>query len=146
MENTQRTVSNESRDVADQPIGTPFDDKPLPAPYVPGQSKVSVVQGHNGRLYPAADTPLSQCPTNLDLTTYNGKAMAMAAGNPSDLEFSQNGELKVLATHYLIFPEERPDPDTGEISQFARTVLFQADGRIFRTTAAHAPHRIQAAL
>lgn len=109
------------------------------------QPKSSCVQGHNGRLYPALDTPMSQCPTSLDLTTKRGKYLLMAAGNPGDLEFDKNGTLIVTAVDWLIFPEERVDPESGEVSTFARTVLFTADGDTFRTTSAHVPHRIAAA-
>lgn len=105
----------------------------------------SVVDGHHGRLYPTKEMRLVDCPSNIDASTIQGKAMLLAAGNPGDLEFVE-GKVRICATHFVVFPEERPDPETGEIHTFARTVLFDRQGRSFRTTSAHAPHRIQAAL
>lgn len=112
---------------------------------IPRPVQNSVVPGHHGRLYPQKDTPLKDCPTNLDWTKREHKALAFAAGNPGDIEFSKDGSVLVVATHFLVFPEYREDPETGEVSEFARTVLFTKDGQTFRTTSAHAPHRIAAA-
>ena len=88
---------------------------------------------------------LRDCPTNQDWSKREHKALAFAAGNPGDIEFGKDGSVIVVATHFLVFPEEREDPETGELSTFARTVLFTRDGQTFRTTSAHAPHRIAAA-
>jgi hypothetical protein len=115
-----------------------------PIEYRPQQNQ-SVVEGHRGRLYPSKELPLHQCPSNIDSTTYSGKKMLMAAGNPSDIVFDQHGCATVYATHYLIFPDEGVDPESGEIKTYARTCLFTKDGLVFRTTSAHAPHRIAAA-
>lgn len=104
-----------------------------------------MVRGHSGRLYPAPDATLAKCPSNIDSSTLRGKALLLAAGNPGDYEFL-GGIVRIVATHWLIYAEERADPETGEIAIFARTVLFDAEGRSFRTSSAHAPHRIQAAL
>jgi hypothetical protein len=130
-----------------------LNENSTPAAIVPQAGAVSVVghkpsavAGHNGRMYPVVGASLLDCPTNLDLTSTAGKALALAAGNPSDMEFDKNGVLEIVATHYLIFPEERVDPETGEVGTFARTVLFDQAGDIFRTSAAHAPHRIQSVL
>lgn len=98
-----------------------------------------------GRMIPTMDTPLSACPTNIDISTDGGKAMMMAAGNPCDIQFGSDGVATIVATHYLIYPTERVDEDTGELSQYCCTVLFDSQGRTLRTTAAHAPHRIAAA-
>lgn len=93
-----------------------------------------------------ADTPLHMCPTSLDLTDARQRALAFACGNPGDLEFDSHGVARVRAVHWLIMPDEAEDPETGEIRQFGRLVLIQADGRFFRTTSAFAPRRLRAAL
>lgn len=93
-----------------------------------------------------ADTPLHQCPTSLDVADPQQRALLFACGNPGDIEFDANGVACVRAVHWLIMPDEGEDPETGEVRQFARLVLIQADGRFFRTTSAFAPRRLRAAL
>jgi hypothetical protein len=111
-------------------------------------SKVNVVPRNTdyNPMIPKAGTALANCPTNLDLTTKKGKALAIAAGNPSDLEPDKNGVLKIRATHYIIFPDVRMDEETGEMSEFCRTVFFTKEGDIFRTSAQHGPARLGALL
>lgn len=101
---------------------------------------------HTGRLYPLQETPLTKCPTSLDLSTDHGRVLAIAAGNPGDLELDKNGVLVIAVHDFLIVPDEQVDEETGELHQFVRTILFDAQGRTFRTTAAHAPHRIAAVM
>ena len=120
---------------------------------VPQDKPPSCVPGHDGRLYPTTGQSLITCPTNIPIDTPKGKAMLMAVGNPSDIEFSndirdEKGQrfIVVEATHFIIFPDEGVDPETGEIKTYARSVFVKRDGRFFRTTSAHAPHRIAAAL
>jgi hypothetical protein len=100
----------------------------------------------HGRLVPKPDSHLPDCPTNLDLTLPEHKVLLFNALNPGDLDLAMDGQIEILATHYLVYPDEGTDPETGEVHQFARTVLITRDGRTFRTTAAHGPHRIAAAL
>lgn len=113
---------------------------------VPIEDRRVATRVHTGRLYPLQETPLHQCPTSLDLSTDHGRAMALAAGNPGDIEIGKEGYVIVDAYGYLIVPDEQVDEDTGELHQFVRTILFTRDGQTFRTTAAHAPHRVQAVL
>lgn len=120
-----------------------FDDTDVVVPLEP--VVLPAVKPH-GRLYPTQGTALAQCPTNLDLSSYEGKQLAIAAGNPSDFQMDEGGQICIMATHYLIFPDVSEDPETGELKEFARTVLFDASGQIYRTTSAHAPHRIAAVL
>jgi hypothetical protein len=95
---------------------------------------------------PARDARLDQCPTNLDLSTWQGKVLALAAGSPADLVIPDNGVLAITATHYFLFPDIGQDPESGEIKEFTRTVLYDREGRTYRTTSGHAPHRIKAIL
>lgn len=89
---------------------------------------------------------LAECPTNIDKTTPLGKALLIAAGNPSDYEPDKQGVVRILATHWLVYPDSGHDEETGEVREFARTVLFDASGKHYRTTAAHGPSRLAATL
>lgn len=97
-------------------------------------------------LVPRKGSSPHEWPTSLDLTTKRGKALLIACGNPSDIEFDKQGIAVVNAVDWLIMPDEGINPETGEVSEFARTCLVTAEGEVFRTTAAHAPKRLAAAL
>jgi hypothetical protein len=99
-----------------------------------------------GQLQINRDMPLSECPTNLDLKTRHGKASALAAMSPGTLEFTPEGTMRITATHWICFPDDGVDPETGEISEFTRTVFFDAAGNTYRTSSAHAPKRLSAIL
>lgn len=113
---------------------------------VPIEDRRVAERVHTGRLYPRQDASLAECPTSLDLTSDNGKMLALNAGNPGDIEIGKEGYVIVEAHAFLIVPDEQVDEETGELHQFVRTILFERDGRTFRTTAAHAPHRIAATI
>ena len=72
--------------------------------------------------------------------------MLLQAGNPGDLEIVTGQPLRITVTNYLVMPETRMDEETGELHSFARTVLFTRDGKHFRSSSAHFPHRIKACL
>lgn len=95
---------------------------------------------------PKVGTPLTECPTSLDLATQRGRALALAAGNPGDVEFDKSGIADITATDWLLYPDEGENPETGEVGVFIRLVLFDASGKTFRTTASHGPSRLKAAL
>jgi len=97
-------------------------------------------------LVPARDLSLADCPTNLDLTTLSGKAMALACGNPSDLDFGDRGHVSICAHYWLIFPDVGVDPNTGEYHEFTRTCLIDEEGSVYRTTSSYAPGRLKAVL
>ena len=69
-----------------------------------------------------------------------------AAGNPADYKFSEQGVCTITAHHWLIYPDERMDEETGEVRQFAVCVLFDAQGKFFKTTSLFAPRRMKAAI
>src|SRR5258707_8312850 len=69
----------------------------------------------NGALVVRQDTPLAECPTNLDLTTPRGKAIAFNCQSAGDQEISANAPTKILATNYLVYPASRIDDETGEV-------------------------------
>lgn len=80
--------------------------------------------------------------TNIDVRTLAGKAMLMAARSPSDIEFSKEGVAEIMATHWAVFPDRGVNEETGEESEFVRTVLIDRHGRTFRTTSAQGPERV----
>lgn len=92
-----------------------------------------------------ADGPIEGF-TNLDLATHRGKALFLNAGNPGDLALQGEGQVRILATNFLLYPDMGTDPETGEERQFTRTVLFDAQGCTYRTTSEFVPRRMRAAL
>jgi hypothetical protein len=107
----------------------------------------------NGALVPrrptqplTMDTPITECPTSLDLQSARGRALAFAAGNPADYAFDGDKPVQITAFDWLIYPDETTDAETGEVRQFARVVLFDRLGRFFKTTSQFAPRRLQAAV
>lgn len=95
---------------------------------------------------PTQQTPLSECPTSLDIRTKRGKALLIAAGNPGSFEMSGNGVVKIRATDWLLMPDFGTDPETGEYKEYVRLVLFDKSGNTYRTTSAHGPKRLAAML
>jgi hypothetical protein len=61
------------------------DGPPAPAPAVP----------RHGRLVPAPDTPLSECPTNLDLSRPDHKALAFNALSAADVTVTDRRQHRV---------------------------------------------------
>lgn len=91
------------------------------------------------------DTPLADCPTNLDIRSARDRVWIFNAGNPADFRLEGTLPLKFRAVAYLLLPDERTDPDTGEIREFERLVLFNKDGKTFCTTSAFGWKRAKAA-
>jgi hypothetical protein len=79
--------------------------------------------------------------TNLDLTTFAGKALILKAGSPGDYDVKADKPLRMIVHAYAVFPETLVNEETGEVKEITRTVLFDREGKTFRTSAAHAPTR-----
>ncbi len=97
-------------------------------------------------IIPAIGTPLTECPTNLDLNSPIGKACAMNAMSAPDLQLPENGRLDMVIVSYLIHQVQREDPETGEIATFPRTVFFTKDGETFASTSKVIPTRLMGLL
>jgi hypothetical protein len=95
---------------------------------------------------PPQGTPLPACPTNLPMNTLLGRALMLKASGPGDYEVQPGKPLRLMARWWAMIPDSATDEDTGEISEFIRVVLFDADGKSFRTSAAHAPSRLRGLL
>jgi hypothetical protein len=81
---------------------------------------------------------LAHCQTNLDIVSLSGRALLLASRSAGDVTFDANGVAQICATHWAVFPDSGADPDTGEVTHFVRVILFDANGRTYRTTSEHA--------
>lgn len=112
----------------------------------PSEDRTLTLRPNVGRLTPQYGTPLMECPTSLDLTTRHGESLAFSATSPGDLDLIlfTRGEVVIEACDYMCFPDERIDEETGEVSQFTRTVLYDVCGSLLRLSGKHIPHKIAA--
>lgn len=127
----------------------PEDAPPIvDAPEAPlAVTTVCVLPGvYGGLAIPRIDTAPQLFPRTFALGDYHGKAMLMAAANPSDYKPDQNGVVRIRVRHWIVLPDQRITEETGEVRDFPRTVLFDAQGKHFRTSAPHAPQRLYAAM
>jgi len=99
---------------------------------------------HSQDLTPLPGTPLSGCPTSLDLTTEEGKARAINGLGEPDVAFAGASEIEFEMTDFLIHPVSKVDEETGELSEFTRLVLWDSKGQTFATTSMVVPHRLAA--
>lgn len=114
--------------------------------YVPTETtEVVPVTSLNGRLVPKHGDTLREAFTNIDTSSLKGKALVFAAQSPGDIEFDERGMAFIEATNYCIFADTGLSAETGEVTVFARTVLYDKEGRTYRTTSENAPHRLAAA-
>jgi hypothetical protein len=131
------------------PSAQPSQDSPpdLLQPSYPPQAVVTRPPHPNPVALPhGLETPMSQCPTNLNVANPHHRALVFAAQNPSDYEFGKDRRVIIRATHWLIYPDSRLDNETGEIREFAVVVLIDRNGCFFKTTSATAMKRMQAAV
>jgi hypothetical protein len=120
--------------------------RPPTEPTPPAPAGLTPAVPRHGRLVPAPDTPLSECPTNLDLTRPDHKALAFNALSAADVTVTTGGSIEFTAHHWLVHPVAQPDPDTGEVHEYARTVFICQDGTTVASCSAVVPHRLAAAL
>jgi hypothetical protein len=97
-------------------------------------------------LMPAADSLPGDWPSNLDLSTPQGKAALINAGNPPVWSPVDGGVYRILATHWIVYPDERVDEETGAVSVFARTCFIDATGQCVKLSNDWAPRRLHAML
>lgn len=97
-------------------------------------------------LLPKPETPLTECPTNLDLSTDVGKALLIAASSPPTMKVKKTGSVSIMAVGYLITGDEAADESTGELRQFTRVTFVDAQGDTVATTSPHAPAKALALL
>jgi hypothetical protein len=120
--------------------------RPPTEPPPPAPTGLTPAVPRHGRLVPAPDTPLSECPTNLDLSRPDHKALAFNALSAADVTVTTGGSIEFTAHHWLVHPVSQPDPDTGELREYARTVFICQDGTTVASCSAVVPHRLAAAL
>lgn len=95
---------------------------------------------------PGRDVAITSCPTNIDTTTIVGKAMLLRAMSPAELEVEPGKPLRLVVYQWIVFPDQSVDEDSGEVSEFVRTVFFDGEGKTFRTSSEHTPRRVAALL
>lgn len=95
---------------------------------------------------PPQGCSLIACPGNIDSSTQRGKALLLKARGPGDIAITAEKPARIVATHWLLIPEQRVDEKTGEISEFVSLVFLDQQGRSLKTTAAHAVHTVRAML
>jgi hypothetical protein len=99
-------------------------------------------EGWRGRLIPGRDTDVWDWPTTLDLSTPKGRALIIHATNPADVEFEKSDTVRFRACDFVIYPDELPNPQTGEVTQGCRVVLINAEGKTFKTTSEFVAHKL----
>jgi hypothetical protein len=120
--------------------------RPPTEPPPPAPTGLTPAVPRHGRLVPAPDTPLSDCPTNLHLGTPEGKRLAFNAASASDDSVPVGGRAHIRARWYIVHPAEQVDETTGELRHFARTVLIDDDGRTLSSCSDVLPHQLARAL
>lgn len=130
-----------------QPVSevVPIPGQSGPSRYLPLVERTGM-NGSSLTRHLTMDTPITECPTNLDPKNPAHRALLFAAGNPADHRIGSDNRCIITATHWLAYPDEREDPETGEVRQFATICLFDRNGKFFKTTSAYAPRRLKAAI
>lgn len=90
-------------------------------------------------------TPMDRCPTNIDVTDPRQRALIIAATQVPDYQLDQTGKCIVRATHYFAYATEYVNEQTGELELARVCVLFDREGRIFKTTGVFAFNGLRAA-
>jgi len=93
---------------------------------------------------PRQDTPLSQCPSTIDLSTEMGKSQLLSATGIADTVVDPAKPLSIRVVGYIVYPDSREDEETGELRQFNRVVFLCEDGKTFGSTSEVLLKRLQA--
>lgn len=88
---------------------------------------------------------MDACPTNLNLSIPRERALVIAATQVPDYQLDQQGRCVVRATHFFAYATEYENETTGELDQVRVSVLFDKEGRIFKTTGVFAFNALRAA-
>lgn len=89
------------------------------------------------------DTPITSCPTNLDLTTEAGlAALYNMAGRPEG-EIHPGEGVKLLLRYWLLIPDEVPEGETGALVPVTRTILTDGNGKYVNSTSEVLPKRLK---
>ncbi len=94
-------------------------------------------------IVPSNDGTGPNVTTDLDLSSYEGRAMAVNAKAAADLDLGDSGSIDLRICHYVVTRELMVNEQTGELEERPRTVLYTTDGDTFSTTSVVIPHRIK---
>lgn len=145
--NTSAAPKESPQPERDTPASAEVPTPGLPAPsYYPPPVERTGLNGSSMTRHLTIDTPITECPTNLDPANPKHRALLFDAGNPADYKVGADNQCVVTATHWLVYPEEREDEETGEVRQFAVVVLFDREGKFFKTTSQFGPRKMKAAI
>lgn len=97
-------------------------------------------------LVPELGTPITYCPSNLDMSTEEGRALAVNAVGSQDFFMDEEGKVSFLCKHYLVYQVERTDPETGQVSRYPRVVFWDDKNQTFATTSVVIPEALAAIL
>ena len=90
-------------------------------------------------LVPAQDSDPNTWTTNLDVSDPRQRAVFIGATNPADVDMGERDCLRFVATHYLVYPDEILNRETGELQPGGRLVLIDKEGKTFKTCSEFAP-------
>lgn len=108
---------------------------------VPGE----VVETSSLRELVTPETPLSLCPTSLNLADPKQAALAVSVMGVADMFLDQTGKAVIKATNYLIYGDYITREDGSGSDPVVFVCLIDRDGRVFKTTGVYAPRAIRAA-
>jgi hypothetical protein len=110
---------------------------PYPTPIDPNRGALANVL--NGM---TPETPLTECPSNLNPADPFDRKCLFDASNPGDYNFDKNDQVVITAVRWLIHAKATADEETGEVRVHARTCFFDKEGKFFATNSEHAPRKI----
>lgn len=85
------------------------------------------------RLEAPQGTPVHLCPSSLPRDVA-GIIRRLNAMGQSTLTLGRDGTVEMLLEHFLAYPREQADEQTGEVHQFTWLVLIDARGESFGTS------------
>lgn len=128
-----------NQSVVTDPIGPPAQLDQLPDL----RNGLSLYQSQNWAV--TMSTPMDKCPTNLNVADPRERSLLVAATQVPDYQLDANGQCIVKATHYFCYAAEYENEQTGELDTVRVSVLFDAQGKIFKTTGVFAFNALRAA-
>lgn len=92
------------------------------------------------------DAPVNEWHHNFDLTTVAGKSALLNASNVADWIPADGETYNMDAVHYLCYPDEYTDRNTGEIVQCTACVFVGSDGKTAKFRNEWSLRRLNAAI
>lgn len=90
-------------------------------------------------------TPLSDCPTNLNLLDKREAALAVSAMGVPDITLDKTGRAVIKVRYFLCYADWLPREDGQGHDAVIYTVFISKDGNMFKTTGVYGPRAARAA-